>query len=369
MLYKTIGGITLPAIGQGGMGIGGYFDKDESKDLNSIQALEEGIKHGATLFDTAESYGKGHSEEVIGRISKGRREKLFLATKFSPENSQFNDVIAAVDKSLSRLGTEYIDLYQFHWPNSNIPLDETISALDMLVSEGKIRHIGVSNFSLQELKNAQSFSKNKISFAQAEYNLFDRTIEQELLSFCQQNDIFIIAYSPTDQGLMHFSQKQHFILDEIAKTHNVSKHQIALHWVALQKNVIAIPKSSNITHARDNALSADFCLTNEELTKIAEHFPMEPTLIPVQQISPISPTEHGRKIYHTKQQALDNYFNFVPSPKQLAEEIIINSDIKPIRVKQIDLNSYVLLEGRIRFWAWMIAFGDERPVPCLIHKL
>jgi diketogulonate reductase-like aldo/keto reductase len=358
----------LPIIGQGGMGIGGYFEKDSSKDDVFLDALEEGIRYGATLLDTAEGYGVGHSEELIGELCKKQREKLFISTKFSPEHSKYHDVLAAADRSLGRLKTDFIDLYQIHWPNNTVPIEETIAAMNDLVKAGKVRTIGVSNFSMKELKKAQQYARNKISFVQVEYNLFDRTIESELFPYCSKNNIIVLAYSPTDQGMLHLSELQKEILRNIGDKYRKSTFQVMLNWLTVSNKIIAIPKASKKNHAKENALSVDFVLSTGDLNLIDEYFPKGPVLIVPNKIQPVSSGEPGRKVYHTKQLALENPFRFVPSPTQLAKEMLLDSAIKPIRIKETAPGAYELMEGRIRYWAWIIAFGEDCPIPCLVKK-
>ena len=142
----------IPVIGQGCMGIGGYLSRDTTHDAWSLHALKIGIDLGMTFLDTAEGYGSGHSEELVGQAVQGIRDKICIATKVSPENLSYNDVISAAEGSLRRLRTDYIDLYQIHWPNPTIPVSETIRALERLLHDGKIRNIGLCNFSLREIK-------------------------------------------------------------------------------------------------------------------------------------------------------------------------------------------------------------------------
>ena len=188
-------------LGQGCMGIGGEFTREVNNDVDYISALRLGVDLGLTFLDTAEVYGGGHSEELIGRAIRGIRSKVFIASKFSPENSSYKNVLEAAERSLTRLKTEYLDLYQVHWPNPKIPVCETMAALEKLVQDGKILNIGVSNFSkLQMIEAQQCLVTTKIISNQVEYNLFDRFIENDIYPHCMSNNSTLIAYSPLEKG-------------------------------------------------------------------------------------------------------------------------------------------------------------------------
>lgn len=370
MKHRLVNGVPIPVIGQGGMGLGGYFEMDAGQDQVGLKALAVGLEHGATFLDTAESYGAGHSEELIGLAVKGLRSKVFLATKFLPEHSRYEEVLAAAEGSLRRLRTDYIDLYQVHWPNSNVPLAETMGALDDLVTVGKVRMIGVCNFSLDELKEAQKRAETRISFIQAEYNLFDRGIESDLLPYCRENGILVLAYSPVDQGLRHFSPSQKEYLSAMGRKYGRSSVQVMLNWLVSSGGVTAIPQTNNPAHARENALAADFTLSTEDVRALNQLFPQKPAYIAPRTISPVGRLDRpGRKIYSTKKEALDNKFDLTPSPAQLARDMMTDPRIKPVRVAETGPGAYELLEGRVRYWAWVIAFGEDEPIPCLVKRI
>src|SRR5467141_4912082 len=190
MLLRELGnsGIRLPEIGFGTWNYGG-----------GVEPLRTAIEYGACLIDTAEAYG---TEEIVGKAIKGQRDRVFLATKVLPRNFKQRDLIAAAERSLRRLGTDHIDLYQLHWPNLAIPIEEPMGGMEGLVDTGKVRFIGVSNFSVPDLVNAQAaLSRQRIAANQVRYSLSERTIEGGLLEYCQKNGITVIAYSPLAMGL------------------------------------------------------------------------------------------------------------------------------------------------------------------------
>ena len=162
------------------------------------------LRHTLFLCRYAEIYANGHSEILVGKAAKNKRDKVFIATKFSPENNSYKKVLSSAESSLKRLNTNYIDLYQIHWPNPRIPIAVTMVAVEKLVKDGKVRFIGLSNFSCKEMKEAQKcINPLKIVSNQFEYNLFDRFIEKSLMPYMSKNKSSIIAYSPLNKGLMH----------------------------------------------------------------------------------------------------------------------------------------------------------------------
>lgn len=372
MLFRTIGDDTSPisAIGQGCMGVGGYLDVDASLDSKQVDALKLGIDLGMTLIDTAEVYGKGHSEELVGRAVAGARDRVFIASKVSPENTGYDDMLRSAESSLRRLKTDYIDLYQIHWPYPKVPIEESMRAMEQLVDEGKVRHIGMSNFSVKELREAQaSLKSHRIVSSQSEYNLFDRTIENCILPYCEENNILTIAYSPLDQGRVEFGMGGN-LLTELAAMYEKTTAQIVLNWLISRPSVSVIPKATNPIHIRDNAQAADFTLSPEDIERINRAFDCKPLAVPPDQIRPVQGGQGNRRVYETVEEARANELGFAPSPTDLSRDILEGESIKPIRVKSCtDTEEYEfdLVEGRIRYWAWVIAYDGRKPVPALIR--
>ena len=224
-----------------------------------VEPLQKGLSLGAFLIDTAEIYG---TEEIVGRVIEGKRDQVFLATKVSPEHFDYQAVITAANNSLKRLGTDYIDLYQLHWPNPDIPIGETMAAMDKLVSAGKVRFIGVSNFSLAQFKEAQSVTENKIVSNQVRYNLVGRRIERELLPYCQKHNVTVIAYSPLAHGMSNLKTKLGgHVLEEVARDAGKTEAQVALNWCISRDKVIAIPKSNSSQRTTENCNASGWRLT------------------------------------------------------------------------------------------------------------
>ena len=330
MKYKTLGNTQVPAIGQG---TGGVHDAD---------IIRRGIDYGMTFIDTAESY---KNEDIVGEAIRGIRDKVFIATKFSPQHSGYKDVLSACEGSLKRLGTDYIDLYQLHWQNHAVPLSETIEAMSVLLKD-KVRYFGVCNM----------IPDFPVSSIQTEYNLFDRSAEADVIPYCEKNNLITIAYSP----LNHFYEmnpEKMLWLEEIAYKHEKTMVQIALNWLTSRKLVIAIPKSHKPEHIKDNATATDFTLSEDEIKYIDNLFAFE-----ISYLDPkiIRITKAG-KFPQTLEEAQRNIYNFCPSPVEMAKGLI---DIKPVRVEKVN-NNLELIEGGLRYWAWVMKYGDK-PIPTLI---
>ena len=267
----------IPSIGIGTWTIGGSMEKDFTNDSKEIQTIKDAIRLGYTHIDTAELYGNGHCEELIGEAMKDfDREKLIIASKVFKTNLKYNDVITACKNSLKRLQTTYIDIFMIHSPNRTIPIEETMKAMDFLVEKKLIRFIGVSNFSVENIKEAQGYSKNKIVVNQIPYNLKIRNkdpssgctnMESEIIPYCQKNNIIVTAYRPLER---RFLLKSNAVLDSLAKKYNKTKAQIAINWLISKKNIITIPKSSNIKHLKENLGSIGWKLNDEDIKLLDE---------------------------------------------------------------------------------------------------
>jgi len=271
MEYKKLSnGLRIPVLGMGTWAVGGEFEADTTYEKKEINAIKEGIKLGLTHIDTAEFYGEGQAEKEIGIAIKGiDRKRLFITSKVWKDNLQYDNVIKSLNNTLERLQTNYVDLYLIHWPNSNIPIKETMEALEHLVEEGKARSIGVSNFTIEEIKEAQKYLKNnKLVVNQIEYNLLTREAEKDLIPYCEENDILIVAYQPLARGKL--IQKGIKTLDEIASKYNKTNAQISLRWLISQKNVVTISKSTNIDHLKQNIDILNWDLKPEDVKRLEE---------------------------------------------------------------------------------------------------
>lgn len=269
MRYETIPNLTLPKIGFGTWKIGGSMSANHSLDAQSVAALHSALEMGYIHFDTAEMYGGGHSEELVGQAVRGsgkKREDIFITTKVMPSHLRYNEVLHACENSLRRLQMDYIDLYLIHWPQTGMNLEDTFRGLNKLVRDGKVKHLGVSNFNLKLLKQSQDLSESPIITNQAPYSVSERSyVRNGVLEYCQQNNIFLTAYEPVDKGHLRSNKT----LETIARAHNATIFQIALAWLIAQERVITIPMSFNPQHIRENFESADIELTREEFNTLS----------------------------------------------------------------------------------------------------
>lgn len=233
------------------------------------QPLRAGLDAGALFIDTAESYG---SEDVVAKAVRGMRDKVFLATKVSGQHLRRAEVIAAAEQSLRHLHTDWIDLYQIHAPNPEVPLEETLGAMEELVDAGKVRFLGVSNFSVDKLDRARRASrKHPIVSNQVRYNLADRSIEEGMLAYCQTHRITVIAYSPLGRELQRLMDcDPRGVLTQIARDLGRSVAQVALNWCLCHDAVVAIPKGSSIEHVLENCAASGWWLTAGQLQRLEQ---------------------------------------------------------------------------------------------------
>ena len=270
MKYETLGSLSIPKLGFGTWKIGGGSYADLKLDSASLTALHSALEVGYTHFDTAEMYGGGHTEELLGqaiRESRVDRESLFITSKVMPSHLKYDDVLRVCESSLRRLKMEYIDLYLIHWPGMGMRLEDTFRALNKLVHDKKVRHLGVSNFNLRLLKESQAVSDTPLITNQVPYSISDRSyVHNGVLEYCQQNAILLTAYEPVDKGRLNVSR----VLQSVAEAHNATPYQIALAWLIAQPRVITIPMSYNPQHIRENFESVDIQLTEGEFKTLSE---------------------------------------------------------------------------------------------------
>jgi diketogulonate reductase-like aldo/keto reductase len=267
MEYRELArtGEKISTIGMGTWRIGVFSSPEERTD--QVQALRRGFELGINLVDTAEMYAAGKSEEVVRDAMQGIRKDVFLATKVSPDNLRHDDVIAACERSLHRLGTSYIDLYQVHWPNPSIPIHETMRAMEELVVAGKVRYIGVSNFGVKETDDARAaLSKADVVSNQVEYSLTNRYVEGGVLPYCAREKLTLIAYSPLARG--NISRMD--ITTEILGKYHFTPAQAALNWVTRSEQVVAIPKAADIAHLEEDASSVSVRFSDSEYQQISK---------------------------------------------------------------------------------------------------
>ncbi len=258
-------GERVPAFGLGTWRMG----EDPATRAEEIATLQLGLELGANLIDTAEMYGEGQSEQLIGEAIAGKRDQVFLVTKVYPHNASRKGAIAACERSLRRLGTDRIDLYLLHW-RGNIPLAETIEAFMALQRAGKIRHFGVSNLDLADMRELWSLPGGQaVATNQLLYNLTRRGIEWGLLPWLRERGIPVMAYSPIEQARLLRNRK----LADFSRRIGMTPAQVALAWLLANDDVIVIPKTSNRTRLKENLGALDYRLTAAQLAELDRLFP------------------------------------------------------------------------------------------------
>ncbi|WP_404409670.1 aldo/keto reductase [Jeotgalibacillus malaysiensis] len=271
-------GTALPVIGQGTW----YMGENPQAKNKEIKALQLGIELGMKLIDTAEMYGNGDSERLVGEAIKERRDQVFLVSKVYPHHAGLDSIESACENSLKRLGTDHLDLYLLHW-RGRVPLAETIEGMERLRKDGKIARWGVSNFDTEDMKELwDTANGKKCATNQVLYHLGSRGIDYDLLPWHQEHNMPAMAYSPLAQG---GSLRRQLLSDpvilEVAEKHNAQPLQIALAWTIRSNNVIAIPKAVQEEHVIANAQAAAIQLTTEDLNSLDEVFPKPTSKMPL----------------------------------------------------------------------------------------
>ena len=253
-------GAVVPALGQGSARLA----KGRHPQAEEEEALRTGLALGMTLIDTAESYGNGRSEELIGRAIASQRDRAFLVSKVETNHVAGDGIVRACEGSLARLGADHLDLYLLHWPVPNTEFPRVVAGFESLRAAGKIRSWGVSNFSVRQMEDLFRIPQgDRCATNQIPYSIGDRSIERDLLSWCEQHGMPIMAYSPL--GGPGASLLRDPALARIGAAHGCSAAAVALAWTIRNGNVIAIPESGSVAHVKENAVALSLTLTPQEL--------------------------------------------------------------------------------------------------------
>jgi len=253
----------VPVIGQGTWGM-------ERDRKSAVVALRRGLDLGTTHVDTAEMYGSGAVEELVGEAIAGRREEVFLVSKVLPENASRRGAVEACARSLGRLGTDHLDLYLLHWAGEH-PLEDTVAAFEELAAAGKIRAWGVSNFDVDEMEKVlANADEGRVACNQVLYHLRERAIEHEVLPFCARRGIAVVAYSPFGSGSFPGRDRT---LRQVAERLGATPRQVALRFLVREPHVFAIPKAARAEHVEDNARAGGLELSEEDVAQIERAFP------------------------------------------------------------------------------------------------
>ncbi len=243
-------------------------------ERGAVETLRLGLDLGLTHIDTAEMYGDGRAEELVGEALSGRRDQVFLATKVLPSNATYEGTLQACERSLKRLRTTFLDLYMLHWPGTH-PIRDTMRAMEKLVSDGLVRNIGVSNFDVEDLKSAQeALRHHPMAANQVLYHLGDRGIERRLLPYCAGQGIAIVAYSPFGHGEFPSPRSAGGrLLAEVGERHGRTPRQVTLNFLTRHPGVFAIPKTTRAERVKENAGGAGWGLSAEDNAAIDRAFP------------------------------------------------------------------------------------------------
>ena len=265
---STPHGFELPVLGLGTWRLGGGMSPDYSQDREAVENIRTAIDLGYTHLDTAEIYGGGHTEELIGRAIQGYdRGSIQITTKIWNKNLAYPDVLTAVDGCLRRLHTDYIDCLLIHWPSGEIPLESTLDAMNELEQDGKVHAIGLSNFNLEDTKRAAAHSSAPIATNQVPYNLYNRNyVHNGVLAYCQENGILLTAYSPLDRGTILSNP----VVGEVAKECGATPAQVALNWVIRQGSVVSVPMSTKREHLEANLKALEIKLSEDQVRRLDE---------------------------------------------------------------------------------------------------
>ena len=274
-MIRFLDGTTVPALGQGTW----MMAEESNRRAQEITALREGVELGLTLIDTAEMYADGESERLVGEAIEGMRDRVFLVSKAYPQNASAKRLAHACEASLQRLGTDRLDLYLLHW-RGNVPLAETVEAMERLVAAGKILRWGVSNLDTSDMDELVAADGERCQTDQILYNLTRRGPEHDLIPWLSKHRMPVMAYSPVEQGRLLAHQG----LAVLASERDATPAQVALAWLLARGEVIAIPKAGSAAHVRENRAAADLALSDADLRRLDDLFPRPRGAVPLEML-------------------------------------------------------------------------------------
>jgi diketogulonate reductase-like aldo/keto reductase len=295
---------------------------------------------------------------------------VLIATKFSPDHHRPEQVSNSAKNSLRRLGTDVIDIYQIHWPNPSVPLEETIYAMTDLQEKGFIKEIGVCNFNYKQLLDAVSIADKlgtRIYANQIKFNLVDQFAYQNIKNFCNINQVKVIAYSPF-KSILNGSETRKLALSKIAKEYEATEMQVALAWIISQKNVIPVPESSNINHIKEISETRNLKLTEGSKIELENVFSNLVIDLPVHKVRSRN-SQRGSVLVGKKEEIEKISNQFVPSIIELATEISTGEFLQPILVRKSLSGDdiFEIIEGELRFWAYVYVNGETSTIPAIIN--
>lgn len=359
----------IPCLGIGTIGAGSGETATEYSIKERLDSFALAVDLGANFFDVGEDYEGGFTEEILGRFAKGQRHKLILATKFTPQHAAYEDLLRAAEGSLRRLQTDYIDIYQMHWPNPSIPMEETIAAMERLIREGKVRSIGLSNCSIKFTKSVNSLLVGtRVATNQVKFNALNRPTAAEPNYFSEsvRESLTTIAYGIFGQGKLQFGDQGRSLICRLCEKYRVSEAQLLIAWTLTFPRTVAMIRSMNQEHIRKNIAAADLVLDSADAESLTSCFRIIVHEIPVARILVLnSDPDVGHKIYMSLEEALLNEHELCPDVKTIASEIEAGDYFCPVELIP-DGQNYQLVQGRMRYWAWRYLHGVNSMIPAII---
>lgn len=377
MIYKKLGSsnIKVSALGLGTNGIGNFQNNSPEKTHNRQKIYQFAQDHGINLFDSAELYGEGYAEYILGKTFKKKRGHIIISCKVNPDNCTSYLLEKSLKRSLKNLNTDYIDLYQLHWPNPFVEFEETFATLDNFVQKGYIRYIGVCNFTTEMIIEANKYlKKTKIVSNQIELNLFYHQYLYDDIKFYEKMNISILGYGALNHlNVLKKSKLQKSFLKLQNKYPKKSLTEILIKYFTTFKEVTLLTKTDNLDHLKENLSAFDFTLEEEDYKTIKKLFKKELNSVPLKKIN--IPKIYKETILELNQKSsayeiIKNYSNLIPSPLSLAKMYVKYNFFKPIKL--IEENNHYTLDT-YDFWgeykkylAWKLLYEFSKPIPAII---
>jgi len=367
---RTVDGTPISRVALGATGTGTAQGATAEGDTARIRLFRSALDLGVTVFDTAELYGGGYSEQLLGRAFGGRRESVFICSKFNPDHATAAGIEQAVEGSLRRLGTDYIDLYQLHWPSPFVPFEETWGALSRLIDAGKVRFFGAGNCSHREFLEYRRVSGDRIAAVELPFNVSEPDAALPFLPWATGGGKMIFAYSPLGQGRLCRSQVAEPAVSAIMQRHRVSENQLALAWIMSFPNVVPVFQTGSTQHLKENLSAASITLAAEEIRVLQAAYAAATSEVPLSRIVP--PPLDGSAGYACQEEAAANAFDWIPSPALLAERIRRGDPPYPLRLVGPDPegcyrpDGYDLRGEMKKYWAWRMVRDEAAPVPAYV---
>jgi aryl-alcohol dehydrogenase-like predicted oxidoreductase len=324
-----------------------------SEERKRIYFYHKAMSLGINLFDTAELYGGGYSEEILGKALADRRSSALICSKFNARNSKKNKLKKSLEYSLKRLGTDYIDFYVAHWPNPNVPIEDIVESLNEFKKEGKIRAFGLSNAVYGEVNEFRVKNNNNFFIVENEYNIVERSVEKKILPMCYDNNCLFMAYSPLVQGRRFSDNKE---INELNKKYSCTTQQLMLYWTN-RKEIVSIVRTFNTEHLQDNVGTLNMKVDPADIKILENIFNTKKAIVDIADI------EIDNRCYSNVSDAIENKKDLIPSPLLLSERIRSNYKLPPLRVTKVN-DKYRILDDFYsaeikKYWASKICNEDK----------